>query len=113
MMVANKAAHLKKVKRIGKKQAPVTKNVSRIKLILTIIEDEIENIRAEERENDLKTICTIILIFNIISTFCVEYARATLVKSFNLHLLDGHRFKPNDPCFTSTFAFQFGRTPAT
>jgi hypothetical protein len=31
MMVANKAAHLRKAKRTGKKKAPVTKNVSRIK----------------------------------------------------------------------------------
>ncbi len=72
-----------------------------------------EDIRAKERENDLKTICMITYKFNIIGTFCVEYARAIFVKSFNLHLLDGHRFKLNDPCFTSTFAFQFERIPPT
>jgi hypothetical protein len=68
-----------------------------------------EDIRAKECKNDLKTICMIIYKFNIIGTFCVEYACATFVKSFNLHLLDGHEFKLNDLCFTSTFAFQFGR----
>jgi hypothetical protein len=72
-----------------------------------------EDIRAIKRENDLKTIHTIILIFNIVGIFCVKYAHANLVKLFNLHLLNKHKFKPNDPCFTSTFAFQFSRTPLT
>jgi hypothetical protein len=72
-----------------------------------------EDICAKERENNLKTICMLTYKFNIIDTFCVEYACASFVKSFNLHLLDGHEFKLNDSCFTSTFAFQFERIPPT